>query len=817
MSVVRATLFAALLPLLWPAGLEAQPADRTSPLSVEQIMQEPESWVGDWPEDLRWHENGQALYFEWNPDGEFPSDSLYKVPRDGGEPTKVPPAERRSNPPFFDGWHHGEHVYTDDFEQKVYEEDGDLYLYDRAQDEQTRLTDTQSDASSPRFSPNGNRVIFERDDNLFSLDLSTGTIRQRTDLRSGREPEEPDPTDREKFLKEQQTELFETLRERKEEQEKEEEAEERDREADNPPPTFYTEDKQVTQLRLDPSDRYVTFGLQKQPENVDPTLVADYVTLSGEAEMRRSRPKVGVPPASFELYVQDLEQDTTHEVDLHQIAGAYDVPEYLQEQDVEMDSSEAKRALSSYGPYWSPDGEHAVLVVRANDNKDRWIVRLDPDTQDLTVLDRQHDEAWIAGPGIGGYWGPGTVGWMPDGERFYFQSEETGYSHLYTVNVATGEKTQLTSGDFEIHDPQLSQDGSTWTFTSTKHSPHERHLYRMPADGGTMTRLTQREGTHRAAVSPDGNRLGKLFSSTNRPPDVYLADADPEADPTRATTSPTDEWSEYDWRETDIIHFEASDGVEVPARIFRPENPNGAAVLFVHGAGYTQNVIKDWTHYFREYMFHNMLTDLGYTVLDVDYRGSAGYGRDWRTAIYRHMGGRDLQDYVDASAYLDDEHDIDPERQFIYGGSYGGFMTLMALFNAPDSFGGGAALRSVTDWAHYNDPYTSNILNTPQTDSLAYARSSPIYHAEGLEDPLLMAHGLVDTNVQPQDIFRLSQRFIEMGKEDWELATYPVEGHGFEEPSSWTDEYRRILKLIRSSVGPAHTTSSGAATDEADR
>src|SRR5690606_25189161 len=131
----------------------------------------------------------------------------------------------------------------------------------------------------------------------------------------------------------------------------------------------------------------------------------------------------------------------------------------------------------------------------------------------------------------------------------------------------------------------------------------------------------------------------------------------------------------------------------------------------VHGAGYLQNVHRGWSSYFREYMFHNLLTDLGYTVLNVDYRGSAGYGRDWRTAIYRHMGGRDLGDYIDASQYLAEAHGIPPERVFIYGGSYGGFLTLMALFTAPEHFGGGAALRSVTDWAHYNHTYTANILN----------------------------------------------------------------------------------------------------------
>jgi dipeptidyl aminopeptidase/acylaminoacyl peptidase len=156
---------------------------------------------------------------------------------------------------------------------------------------------------------------------------------------------------------------------------------------------------------------------------------------------------------------------------------------------------------------------------------------------------------------------------------------------------------------------------------------------------------------------------------------------------------------------------------------------------------------------------------------------------------------------VEASRYLSATYGVPSERVAIYGGSYGGFLTLMALFNKPEHFGAGAALRSVTDWAHYNHPYTSNILNTPATDSLAYARSSPINFAEGLQDPLLMAHGFVDTNVQFQDVVRLSQRLIELGKPNWELAVYPVEGHSFTEPSSWTDEYRRILNLLSSMAG----------------
>ena len=196
-------------------------------------------------------------------------------------------------------------------------------------------------------------------------------------------------------------------------------------------------------------------------------------------------------------------------------------------------------------------------------------------------------------------------------------------------------------------------------------------------------------------------------------------------------------------------------------------------------------------------MFHQLLTDNGYYVLDIDYRASAGYGRNWRTGIYRFMGGKDLTDQVDGAKFLKEKYGVDEKRIGIYGGSYGGFITLMAMFTTPGVFAAGAALRPVTDWAHYNHGYTSNILNEPFTDSIAYAKSSPIYYANGLKGQLLICHGMVDVNVHFQDAVRLSQRLIELGKENWELAPYPMEDHGFVEPSSWTDEYKRIFNCLK--------------------
>jgi dipeptidyl aminopeptidase/acylaminoacyl peptidase len=306
-----------------------------------------------------------------------------------------------------------------------------------------------------------------------------------------------------------------------------------------------------------------------------------------------------------------------------------------------------------------------------------------------------------------------------------------------------------------------------------------------------------------------------VHSYSNKPPEVYLMPNTAGATARQVTTTPTAEWRAFKWADPQIVTFKARDGVGVNARLYTPEmlgarrDPAAPGVVFVHGAGYAQNAHRYWASYFREYMFHNLLAARGYVVLDVDYRASSGYGRDWRTAIYRHMGGKDLDDIVDGAKYLVSAQKVHPKRIGVYGGSYGGFITLMAMFTAPEVFAAGAALRPVTDWAHYNHGYTGSILNLPQDDPEAYRRSSPIYFAEGLKGALLICHGVVDTNVHFQDSVRLAQRLIELRKENWELASYPVENHGFEQETSWADEYKRILKLFETNLRLATARTVG--------
>jgi dipeptidyl aminopeptidase/acylaminoacyl peptidase len=424
---------------------------------------------------------------------------------------------------------------------------------------------------------------------------------------------------------------------------------------------------------------------------------------------------------------------------------------------------------------------------------------LDIKTGGLKLLDRQHDDAWIGGPGIRYGSAPS---WLSDNKRIYFQSEESGYSHLYTIDVISGQKKAITSGKYEVYNPILSRDKKFWYYLSNETDPGIRELYRISVQDGTKAKLTNLGGGIEAELSPDEKYFALRVSSASKPWELYLMENREKAVPVKVTESVTGEFSSYPWRIPDYVKIKASDGTMLPARLYKPSNSgkSGPAVIFVHGAGYLQNAHRWWSSYSREYMFHNFLVDNGYTVLDIDYRGSSGYGRDWRTAIYRFMGGRDLDDHVDGARYLVEQHNVDPGKIGVYGGSYGGFITLMAMFTKPGTFKAGAALRPVTDWAHYNHGYTSNILNTPVSDSLAYIKSSPIYYADGLQGALLICHGMVDDNVHFQDAVRLSQRLIELGKENWELAVYPVESHGFVEPSSWTDEYRRIFRLFENNL-----------------
>jgi len=758
-------------------------------LTVDSIMRGPEL-IGNPPNNLRWSGDSKDLYFEWLiPKEDQPS--TWVVGRDGGSPRRLSEAERRMAPPANGQW--------DARRRRVLGVDrGDIVIIDTIDRKRIDVTRTTGNESSPRWARNESHVTFVRDNNLFIVPVESvagGSVVQLTDVSARRT--DPRVTDSQKFLKEEEPKILDWV---------EQEAARRKRREDldraRALPKFEIAERQNipdAALSGDGKFAFLVVNDRAQPRTAQ---VPRFVSESSFTEEIQARTFVGDAQDRRRIAVLNLESGEAVWAGLDGVSDPIVIPKPPfgdEPRPTAKPDPAPKRDVRWGNPILSPDGRIAVSSVRAADNTERWFAAIDPATGKSNVLDHIKDDAWVR---------DGGQGWLQDNKRLWFLAEHDGWMHLYTVDAtaAAPAKKQLTSGKFEIDSVELSTDGSTFYFRSTEIHPGERHVYAMSVDGGARTKLTSRTGSHDGAISPDNTTFGLVSSSANRPPEVFLMPNRAGATATKITTSPAPEWSTYNWVEPQLITYKSRDGKDVYARLFTPEmvgakrDPKAPAVVFVHGAGYAQNAHKYWSSYYREYMFHHLLASKGYVVLDPDYRASAGYGRDWRTAIYRWMGGHDLNDVVDGAGYLVKAQKVNAGRIGVYGGSYGGFITLMALFTSPDTFAAGAALRPVTDWAHYNHGYTSNILNEPQSDSEAYRKSSPIYFAEGLKSPLLIAHGMVDTNVHFQDSVRLVQRLIELRKENWEIAPYPVEDHGFVEATSWADEYKRILKLFETNL-----------------
>ena len=749
-----------------PSVLSAQ----SFQLTVDNIMRGPEL-VGTAPGNVRFSADGRHVYFRWRAPGVDSLDQDYRVAVSGGAPERLP--RRAVDTIAMAG------VWSPDLRRMLVVLERDLYVVER-DGVKRRLTDTRDDESAPGWSADGATVFFRRGDNAWSLDLARGRLAQLTDIRQGPAPDEPrEPEGQRRVLRDQQRELFDFVR-----RQMWADALRADSDTTGARPLTLGKGETVARLDVSPDGRFVLVAVSTRAEEAQQTVMPVWVNESGYTETRQIRTKVGDAQARARAGVLEVATGRVTWVEAESVWV-----------EGKGEGGTGKRETDVTGIAISSNSRHALFRVATTDYEDAWLVVVDLPSLERRAVAHLHDDAWLDGP-LGQ-----TAGWLRDGETVFYGSEETGWAHLYTVPAAGGTPRALTAGAWEVQRVELSPDGRAFRLHTNEGDFGQVHFWSLDPASGRRTQATVAEGRQDAVVSPDGRTLAVLHSSANRPPELYLQANRPGAEPRRVTESTTAEFRSHEWIVPEIVMIPASDGVRVPARLYRPRGAaNGAAVVFVHGAGYLQNVHKWWSSYYREYMFHHLLASRGYAVLDLDYRGSAGHGRDWRTAIYRHMGGRDLDDQVDAARWLAREMGVDSSRIGIYGGSYGGFITLMAMFTKPGVFAAGAALRPVTDWAHYNHGYTARILNTPQDDSTAFRRSSPIYFAAGLTGRLLICHGMVDDNVHFSDTVRLVQRLIELGKDGWEAAMYPVEPHGFVRADSWRDEYRRILRLFDSAL-----------------
>jgi dipeptidyl aminopeptidase/acylaminoacyl peptidase len=803
-----------------PMAPARQAAPKIAGVTLEQIMANPD-WIGNPPEQAYWGFDSRHIYY-WQKRNDSTLRDLYAVNVATDAAHKVADSDlgRASAP--------GD-AFNIERTFKVFLRDNNVFvraLSTGALRQLTRDTALKSDAS---FMSDGVHVQWHQGDAIYLYDLRSGLLSLVADVRLADDPAKTKPP--QNYLQVQQPRLFDFLSKQQADTDAtlQQQASRASADSTRVPAPWYLGDKiSIAHSSLSPDGHWLV--LVTTPKDYDkgtPGIMPEWITDSGYVEILKRHTYVGLnPPAPQNVLLLDLKTHVSYPLDLSQLPGIKDDPlAELRKSAVEWDvrhgmerktaeesaQAPAIRPVSVWGLAWSDNGKQLALEFRANDNKDRWIASVDFGKQTLITQNRLTDPAWIN-------WDFNDFGWLHDNHSLWYLSEASGYSQLYVKDIRAKDTRQLTRGSFEISNPLLTHDDRYFYAIANQRAPGIYEIYRIDIRKGVMQAVTHlgglngpqpalEEGGRGYALSPDESRLLVYHSSSVRPPEVYVVEARPAGKAKRVTHTVTRAFTATHWVKPQIVQVPSTHVKQsIYARLYVPADYTATkswpAVVFIHGAGYLQDAHAGWSYYFHEMMFSTFLTQHGYVVLDMDYRGSAGYGRDWRTAIYRNMGHPEVQDIEDGVHWLESDWHVDANRLGVWGGSYGGFMTYMMMFRRPTLFAAGAALRPVGDWADYNDFYTGDILNRPNVDPEAYYNSSPINYAGQLQHRLLILQGMQDDNVFFLDTVHMVQKLIELRNPNFEVMFYPTEHHDFKAPSSWLDEYRRIWKLFNTYVDP---------------
>lgn len=775
----------------------------TDVITLEQIMADPD-WFARSPESWYWGDDSETVFYKQKREGN-PLRDLYKLSlkQEAKKAEQVMLAEM--------------HVMADknavlasNGKLEAYSFNGNVFIKELKTQHVTQITHTSAYEHSVIFLTNGN-LAYRVGDVFYSHNLHSNQIIELANLKMQEQPKSiSEPTD---YLAKEQHELIDYIAI----QHRNAKLNEQQRHAlkiQNSTITnskyYFGEGNKVRSASLSPAGDRIFVSIRDAKSSVSKAdIMPNYITKNGQIKAQKVRRRVADNRQYKEkLFVIDLTSGQKSALTYGTLPGfdedvlASVKKENYERQGKKYQSKKSPRNIHLFSSRasikWHSDGQQLAVMLRAWDNKDRWLVTVDFDNNTLVSQHRLHDDAWINRSF-------NEFGWLNNSDQLYYLSEESGYSHLYVKDI-NKKSTQLTSGKFEVSNVSLAQDENSFVFKANKKHPGIYEIYKVDLDKN-LTALTDLGGMNDYALSPDESKLLIKHSTVSMPPELYVKSiTSANSETIQLTHTVTDKFKSLPWITPSVVAIKSSYQDEpVYSRVYLPQNfdktaNKNKAVMFTHGAGYLQNSHLGWSGYFRETLFHSMLVQKGYVVIDMDYRASKGYGREWRTAIYRHMGKPEVEDMRDGVNWLVENANVDRKRIGTYGGSYGGFLTLMSMFTEPDLFEAGSAIRLVSDWAYYDHGYTSNILNTPADDVIAYERSSPIYFAEGLEKPLLINAPMVDNNVFFQDTVRLVQRLIELEKQNFETAIYPVEPHGFVQPSSWLNEYRRIYKLFENTL-----------------
>lgn len=453
--------------------------------------------------------------------------------------------------------------------------------------------------------------------------------------------------------------------------------------------------------------------------------------------------------------------------------------------------------LSTQYAVYSPDAKTLVLDAETRNRQTRILYSYDVEKKSVTEIYTETDDAWFERHS--------NATRYVDSNRIIFESEVSGYNNLYFINDDGSGFAKTAGGEYTILESAIGTKKKKIYYIANEETPVEYSIYETGFDGSGKKKLTTLIGDYEdLRISHDGNHLFYKYSNVTSPSELYFYNINAMAE-IRITNTINPKFSSIDWIVPELITYDnEEDGQLIYAYLYKPKKLSAGKkyplICFAHGSGYLQEVTNGFSPYSDNFMVNTYLVSEGYVVLDVDFRGSAGYGKNFRTKTYQNLGYWEVSDYISGIDFLDKHGMIDRNRVGIYGGSYGGFVTLMAAFRHPEYFKAAAALRAVSNWKNYfysNRWFTLARLGDYNNDTLKefYKISSPITYADNLQIPLLLIHGMLDDNVFFQDDVQLIQKLIEL-KKDFDVMIYPREKHSFYIQSDWLDQYKRINMFL---------------------
>lgn len=747
-------------------------------LTIERMYSDPRL-AGITPRSVSWSPDGKAIAFLWN-DGGVRFYDIWLCDSNGKKLRRATDAAaiqeqvtsvmtraeidrletlRRSGGGIFS------FLWSPDSKKMLFPLKGDFFLLDIKSGGVRRLFRTAASESDPAFSPDGKRIAFIRENDIWMMDLRTGLTVQLTD--SGSET------------------LYNGLGDY----------------------VDYEEVGRDKSFWWSPDGTRIAY-VQTDVSPIRELLIPDY--LGTFVEVRgQLRPVAGGANGIKRLGVLDVTTRETVWVEPGVLRDEYIVQ-----------------------VHWHPEGKRILVLSEPRHLKELHYLAADPAGGSIDTLFTVRDDKWINVNNIDIHWGK-------EGKLLCYTAEDSGWNHIYRMEWYTGAVEMLTSGNWEVTDFHLVDDSGNVWYTSTEVEPAQRHLYRVEKNGKRF-KVTPGEGWYLSSLPDNVRRAAVRYSNLMNPYDLYVIKSmkgievkDGSAGKTgkgygkttalyqgtmwplpdglaRVTTSPADELTDIDIPVPQYFTLKSRlDGETIHALILLPPDLGNVdiddllsgsskpwfdtkhpAIVSVHGGGYAQSVFKGWRW---RALFDTYLVNRGYVILDLDYRGSSGYGRKFRTDVHLDIGSSDLEDEMTGLEFLTKLSFVDPGRIGMWGWSYGGYMTSLAMLVYPDAFKAGAAVAPVNDWRNYDTHYTEERLGRPEEEPGAYRKGSPISYADSLKNHLLLIHGMGDDNVHFQDTVQLVDALIATGV-DFEVMFYPAGKHGIRADASRIHLFRKITR-----------------------